>query len=158
MGDTPKQQTDSAPTQLVSKELDGILSVLVDNAETRGLEIGITLSVGGLLVSGILIGTGAYLAGLTEDLKFQVSSSTPVTVAAVEKTRKTFAYLASALGADKLNDKELDELEPYPRQTIHLKDAQYFYPSAEPLPSERTVFWRGRLSEVDGFSLGRLGV
>ena len=39
---------------------------------------------------------------------------------------------------------------------IHLRDAQFFVPGQNPVPAKPT-YWRAKLSEISGFSLGQLG-
>ena len=39
---------------------------------------------------------------------------------------------------------------------IHLKNAQIFVPGNLPLPSKEGIYWRGKLSDVNGFSIGKL--
>lgn len=39
---------------------------------------------------------------------------------------------------------------------IHLVNAQVFYPNAQPIPGNRGVAWRGKISSVDAFWHGKL--
>jgi hypothetical protein len=39
---------------------------------------------------------------------------------------------------------------------IHLKNTKVYCGDDKPTPSEGKIFWRGKLSEVDGFFLGRI--
>jgi hypothetical protein len=48
--------------------------------------------------------------------------------------------------------KDLEEPELSP-MFIHLKDARFFHNSGAPIPGNDPVLWRGRISEVSGFSL-----
>ncbi|MBP0716154.1 hypothetical protein J8I33_22850 [Burkholderia sp. AcTa6-5] len=43
-----------------------------------------------------------------------------------------------------------------PPQYIHIKGARFFSNSGNPIPGNGGVWWRGRISEVDGFCLGEL--
>jgi hypothetical protein len=44
--------------------------------------------------------------------------------------------------------------EGYPIGSIHLKNARTFIPGAAGIPTHGGVWWRGRLSSVDAWSLG----
>lgn len=41
---------------------------------------------------------------------------------------------------------------------IHLKDVHIYFGPNTPIPSEDGNWWRGRISEAQGFVLGSLGV
>ncbi len=43
-----------------------------------------------------------------------------------------------------------DEIYSY----IHLKDARIYSPQGEGIPSSKPLWWRGKLSSVDGFIFG----
>lgn len=129
---------------------DWFLEDLVRLVNSTGVSIGITLSAGGMLISGKLASGHAYFEGVAEDLS-AVSSDDEV--AAVLKS--TIAKLASVYSPDK------DSVSSSPRTRrrltyIHLREARIFHPSGAPIPSNRGVWWRGRLSEVEGFCFGQL--
>ena len=49
-----------------------------------------------------------------------------------------------------------EESEPKNPQYIHLLRARTFGPGGIPIPNGPGVLWRGRLTDVSGFSLGEL--
>lgn len=54
---------------------------------------------------------------------------------------------------DVYNDKS--KVNPTPT-FIHLKNTKYFNTFEKPIPATGSITWRGRLSEISGFSLGTL--
>lgn len=135
---TPDRQTYADP--------DWFLQILVKMANQNGVEMGITLQVGGVLVSGQLVSGKKYFEGFADD--FSGAMSDPEEAQGV---RNAFAKFGSGYG------KEEDESAPQFEPTfIHLKDARVFHPGGTAVPGNRGVWWRGRLSEVAGFVLGSL--
>lgn len=59
-------ETANATTSVDAAPLDWFLQSLVNMANTDSLQIGITLQVSGLLVSGVLVGGKAYFEGFAE--------------------------------------------------------------------------------------------
>ena len=109
---------------------DGILSFwidLVELGEGKAPPVAVTLTLKGLLVTGEIVGHKEYLDGIgLMDVVTKFFGPTP----------------------------ERSYFEP--RSYIHLKEAQFFFGADRPIPTEGGVLWRGRLSEVDGFSMGRM--
>ena len=137
------ETTNAEPTPFAVPH-DWFLQSLV-NMANDGFEIGVTLQVSGLLVSGVLVGGKAYFEGFAED--FSSGLNDPVTAEAV---RGSFAKYGE------IYKKEGDDAPP-PPQYIHLKNARFFNTSGNPIPGNKGVWWRGRISEVAGFTLGSLG-
>lgn len=115
-----------------------ILQVLVTHANTGGLTLDVTLQVGGLLVSGTLASFDEYLRA----------------VAGVFGTEPAEEH-------EDGGEPDEDENKRQPRY-IHLRDFQIYEPGRpSPIPSDKppeSIWWRGRISHVDGFFLGRLGI
>ena len=57
-------------------------------------------------------------------------------------------------------DTEQDEttVESEDRNYIHLRNVKFYLSSGNPIPANESkeIFWRGRLSSIDGFSLAKL--
>ena len=108
------------------------------NAVNRGgtAEFAVTLTVGGVVVSGVLLSSSEYHARVTENL-VEVAESDEVATA-----------LRAAIGPRDLSSEE--EAIGY----IHLRDAHIVHPSGALLPAGPGVLWRGRLETVDSFVLG----
>lgn len=125
---------------------DGMLRALVKFADEHGLSFGITLSVGGLLVSGILISRQDFMKLYSE--RWVSTTDDPETQ---EAWREAFRPL--------WEDREEDDFpEPRFRQHshVHLKDTYIFHPAGQPIPSNEPTEWRVRLAAVDGWTLGSL--
>ena len=126
---------------------DWFLQSLVSIANSGPLEFGITLQVGGFLVSGSLVNGATYFEGFAA----QFASTFP----------KEFAKdMQDAIGSHGAVYKKPREEEDSPLLQptfIHLKGARFFNNSGKPIPIDKEgVWWRGRLSEVSGFVFGSL--
>ncbi len=139
------EETNEVPVKEVhayQEESDWFLAVLVGIAN-NGAGIGITLLVGGFLVSGTMVGGAAYF----ENFASEFSSAFPKDSS--EEIRKTFAQ-----GADPYK-KAAETGEGFSDVAyIHLKEARFYHTSGAPIPENRGIWWRARLSEVSGFHLG----
>jgi hypothetical protein len=122
---------------------DPFLQILVDFANKNEFPFGITLNVGGFLISGTLISRKRYFEGFGEDFATVFNN-----VEATQSIKKAFA---------ELGDISKDEQKEFPPPTyIHLKDAKFFNTTGKPIPGDRGVWWRGQISKVQGFVLGSL--
>lgn len=124
---------------------DWFLAALVGIANS-GASFGITLQVGGFLVSGTLVGGVEYFEGFASD--FASAFSDPELA---EEYRTAFAA-----GAEHYRNVPEDKRSNV--SYVHLKEARFFNTSGKPIPGNRGVWWRGRLSEVSGFVLGSLSL
>ncbi|MEJ2046344.1 MAG: hypothetical protein P8X74_22405 [Reinekea sp.] len=122
---------------------DWFLQRLVNIVNSVGLTFGITLNVGGFLVSGQLVGGKEYFEGFGGDFAGVFAGSE-----SAENIQESFAKHGDIYSAD-------NETPP-PPSYIHIKEAKFFNTNGNPIPGNRGVWWRGRLSQVDGFSLGSL--
>lgn len=119
---------------------DRLLQLMTSMANS-GLRFSVTLFVKGTVISGDLIGQRPYLEEFIAGF----------TVSMDEELRE---HMRDAFG---LNDPEpADEDRPLAAeiQYIHLSNAQVFAPGQPPLP-QNGLLWRGKMADVDGFSLGR---
>lgn len=120
-------------------DVDPALKLIVEigtkaSEETQGrAELGITLVVGGILVSGYVTTVRQFMLGHD----------------CTEPILDTIQANFKSLGI--FGDDTLDY--------IHLRGAKFFSPSQPSfiLSGDGGVFWRGRLSEVSGFFLDCLG-
>lgn len=124
---------------------DWFLQLLVEMVNQSTISIGITLQLGGILVTGDLISGKAYFEGFGEDLSGPFKQFPD----AAESIKETFSKCGEVYRVEDAGK------EPRP-EFIHLKNAQFFIPAARPIPTDHGVWWRGRISEVAGFVLGRL--
>lgn len=122
--------------------IDWYLQKLVSLANENGLEIGITLIIGGSIVSGTIVSGKKYF----ETFAAEFSAAWPGDDK--ESIRESFASFASIY--ESADDKELQ-----PPQYIHLTNAR-FHAAEGNLPTNGGVLWRGKINAVSGFNLGSL--
>lgn len=135
---------DSTPGQ--PPGADAFLQFLVNlvNNGSQIESIGVTLQMGGMLVSGSIISGAEYFDSFATN--FTSSLDTLDT-----DTRKTVRASLAELGDVFRVPQPADPLPNY----IHLADALFFTADGTPIAGQPTL-WRGRTSSVDGFILGRL--
>jgi hypothetical protein len=121
---------------------DALMSLLVEVANGGGLKASMTLWIGGSIVSGELVGMGDYIEGVARELE------------KVGDTGSTLADVFRQIGESWLAAVKSDDAPP-PR-LIHLENARSYSPGGTPIPSDRGVWWRGRLDSVDGWCFGEL--
>lgn len=138
-----------APEPAENRAADWFLQLLVTWTDSLPIKFGITLNVGGFLVSGDLISGAEYFKGFASDFSGGLAGN-PETA---EAFRKTITRLGEETYKADGKDAEHQRLPSY----IHLKDARFFSTTGNPIPGNRGVWWRGRISEVSGFILGSLG-
>ncbi|MEL7074909.1 MAG: gas vesicle accessory protein GvpU [Cyanobacteria bacterium J06629_2] len=126
-------------------DFDIVLSVLISSFAEYGIGIGVTLNVKGLIISGELISREKYFKGIIQETERANGDSEMIKI-----VTDTFTTMDKII-KDKLSEKEK---KPFPNY-IHLKNARFF-PGGNCTPNNKGVLWRGRLSEVDGFSIGNL--
>lgn len=125
---------------------DWMLAWLVAHVEAFGIEFGITLSVGGQSVSGTLISGRKYFQDLRESL-----SSVPNLEGDLAKSLAKSMTLWSEVYPEKPEDVDIYNLKP---NFIHLRNARVVTPGGA-VPNNGAL-WRGKISAVDGFSVGEL--
>ncbi|MBZ4418028.1 gas vesicle accessory protein GvpU [Myxococcus sp. RHSTA-1-4] len=128
-------------------EVDWYLESLVHIVTATKFSIGVTLSVGGTVVTGQLISGKEYL----ELSAGQISDAFKRLGVSEEGAKGIKESLASP--AERLYREETDA-QPAGYGYIHLKDARIVTGAAS--HALGGSLWRARLSTVDGFSLGEL--
>jgi hypothetical protein len=133
---------------------DNALEILVAAVNrAQSIEIGVTLHVSGIVVSGLLISGQSFFDLLGRWLAETGSSeNAPIR----EALAGWPAHFVEQYRADERRpDDSEDHGEGRPPRTItyiHMRDASVVGPGLPPLPG---ILWRGRLSHVSGWSLGR---
>ncbi|MCE7793260.1 gas vesicle protein GvpU [Salipaludibacillus sp. CUR1] len=120
------------------QEVDPILQLLTEKANTEEYSAGITLNVKGSVVTGTVISAAEYL----EEMSGQFSEEDDGENAIREQLEEA---------ADSLKEEESPATN-----YVHLKNAKLFSESGKSLPSKGAVLWRGKLTEIDGFFLGKV--
>jgi len=126
------------------RQTDWLLQWFVQFVNKTPLEVGITLSIGGGLVSGILISHQQYFEELAADFSKPFEAFDGPEAAHVKSLLLGFVSPEAAPG----------EKEPA-RQFLHLRDARLYSAGGEAIPTKGAL-WRGKISAVDGFSMGGL--
>ena len=124
---------------------DWFLQQFVHFANLSNIAIGVTLNVGGFLISGLLIGGKEYFDNIGDEFL----GSNPTDKNVIQMKEDLFVKAGDMYSSDKYRSSPNIGY-------IHLKDAKCFNTAGNPIPHNRGVFWRGRLEEVSGFSLGLL--
>lgn len=124
-------------------ERDYFLQTLADIVNRTGMELGVTLTVGGALISGTMISGKTYYDSLRSLLSENIDNEDVVSFF------KTIIDIPSSS-----YDYDSEDKRPINTVFIHLKDARFFGPDGHYIPQTGGALWRGRISQVDGFSLG----
>lgn len=131
--------TENAPSK------DWFLQFLVNMVNKRDIELEITLTVGGLLVSGTMIGARKFFDDLGE--YFASSYGSNESSSDILNTFQEIGKQCSCIAPS-----EKTETPSY----IHLKNAIFFNnPGASLSEKSPRPLWRARISEVQGFSPGK---
>jgi hypothetical protein len=109
----------------------------------------ITLTVGGFLISGYLIGGKRFHNEFAENM---VRSLAALETEGLERVRKFFSEFGSIYD----EPPEGEDQPQLPVTYIHLRDARFFVPGQSAVPANGGVLWRGRLTSVQGFHMGLL--
>ena len=132
------------------ESVDVMLQTFSYMANQFGIGFGVTLNVGGLLISGTIISRQEYLTYLASSIRQGIKDS--------EWNEEARAFLEETF----LEPLEMpvNKDKPFVLRDIsyvHLKNARVFHQSGRPIPSGDDGFlWRGRINAIDGFSLGQL--
>lgn len=117
---------------------DNILESFVKAANNHSFELDISLIVNGTIVTGTIIAAKDYFEQLSESLE----NGNDVAQELSEK------FKAAGESADNNNDGEA--------HFIHMKKTKIYCGDSKPTPSKGDILWRGKLSEVDSFFLGKI--
>jgi hypothetical protein len=110
---------------------DFMLESLIILSEMKTpIEHDVTLLVGGFLVSGFVISYKKYI-----------------------EHHQTMKFIDSAI--EKINARNPEALDESP-EFIHLRDAKFYFPGANPIPGNMSIYVRIPLESVHGFSFGKL--
>jgi hypothetical protein len=158
MGDVPGTPDEKWIKEQVTLAPDDTLRGLVDIVNgASGAELGITLFVHGIVVSGRLVSGEMYFDGVASSIRDAYQTENADALAEyfgfyAEEYRKLYAP------ADDASDDQSDEdasSEPH-TAFVHLKDAKFWHSGGASV--QQGAYWRGRLSSVDGYYLGTLSV
>jgi len=149
----PKSELPEFPGTALIDHSDWFLSELVELAQL-GVPQWITLDVGAGHINGQIISGREYFEQLAKEWENVLEGLDPpapddsLFIAVPQRFRR---HMENYLG----QDEEAAPIGLNPPSYIHLKNAQYFNQGVRPFPGG-SMLWRGKISAVDGFSLGRL--
>lgn len=119
---------------------DPILQVLVSSAHRGEIEPGLTLTVNGTIVTGIVVGREKWFREMAEWADDLAAGS---------------GVLPRTIGEALEEAPHDDDVSPEEFTFIHMKDVRIFTGTVA-LPHNTAFFWRGRLSQISGWALGTL--
>lgn len=121
-------------------------------ADAFNVEQGVTLNVGGVLVSGTLISGRTYFREIAETIRNATRGTHSEEFGQIlGRNHEMFNEIFPERG-------EHDETYPQrPTSYIHLRDARIIGSNGYMI-GNNAVLWRGKLSSVDGFSFGNLTI
>ncbi|MBF9131691.1 hypothetical protein I0C86_22375 [Plantactinospora sp. S1510] len=145
---TESTNADQDPTPDYTKTRpDLALQILARIAQEDKVSIGVTLNVSGGIVTGTVIGRDRWFRELGDFV--EASTDTP-------EARSLADYLGELMSGIAKPDDDDDQVVATLRYGyIHLVNARYVSGSRV-MPSQGSTLWRGRLSEIAGFSIGIL--
>ena len=140
------------------REQDSYLQVLISLAED-GTKIPVTLSLGGMLVTGQLISTREYRESF-EKVLFETVDVTREGREEREAVKEAFLLRRQIQEGIEEGDKYVRDIEegkpipPSPYKYVYLKNARFYAPSGQPWTQPEGFLWRGKTAAVDGLMVG----
>lgn len=129
---------------MATLEPDWFLRELVSFVNDFGIEISVTLQVGGVQVTGMMISGEKYFKLTADEFGGAFSNSV---------LGDKFKCLINGY-ADSVSSKPDEQERPAPSY-IHLSNAHLYSPGGEiPAKQGKPILWRARISAVDGFYIG----
>jgi hypothetical protein len=121
---------------------DWFLGTLNNMVNSNNITIGITIITHGYMISGHLAGGKQYFDAIGNEFSSLLNSGN------VEDSLTGLA--------DRIYNSESDNVKngPLSSDYIHIRDAKFYKAEGSPISSDTVIWWRGRLSEVSGFSIG----
>ena len=139
--------------KVYSDNKDWLLEQIVSIVNYTGMQIGITLNLSGSVVSGIAISGKTYITEMAARLE---AENPPFN----ENSPTFSSVLADALrGFEPLMPPFEEAKEGFMHENpnyLHLKSAETFVGGGTVIPARGATYFRCRISEISGFSLGTL--
>ncbi|MDD1966963.1 gas vesicle protein [Pseudomonas putida] len=127
------------------RQTDWLLQWLVGFLNDTNLRIGITLTIGGSVITGTLIPHKAYFERLADDFSAPFTSQNAETAEALRTRILAFEAPDEA------------DTPSSPAQYLHLQNARVHHGGNQLFPDTGT-YWRGKIAAVEGFVLGELSM
>lgn len=135
---------------------DGLLCTLVAMVNTNHGSWPITLTIGGCVITGSLIGIREYFDGVSSEFESVAKDSSTLSEEGTSP-QKFFSDLGK-LAFERWQEQEDKSEETGVRELpihIHLKDAKFLF-ETKIVPKNVPLFWRGKIADVNGFCFGSL--
>jgi hypothetical protein len=133
-----------------SDEADWFLQELVAFTNRTGFEVGVTLVVGGIMVSGMMIGGRKYFEQFADIIKHSLTQAIDAEFG--EMMGNSYATVAEIYKP--VGDGEVEPSAITKPGYIHMKDAVLYHPNDSPRLVVNHALWRVRITAVDAFTLG----
>jgi hypothetical protein len=124
---------------------DAMLQAFAAVAERSTLELGVTLNVKGLIITGFIISQENYFNALIEGLE-SIDQDNDLK----ESLQDFLAQLK-----DKMVGGSAKGKQTLPK-FIHLRNVKIYPSEGKGMPTYGDALWRGKIDAVDGFSLGEM--
>jgi hypothetical protein len=125
---------------------DGLLEFLIMKVEETGIGAGVTLCINGSIITGNLIKSKIYYDKMIEMYDFDESQLTAKNPEELEKWKEYHTEYVGFINELKSQENKLN------LKYIHLEHVTFRTANSN-IPIQAIV-WRGKLSSVDGFSIG----
>ncbi|WP_338471537.1 gas vesicle accessory protein GvpU [Niallia sp. XMNu-256] len=120
------------------KMKDNILEFFVQAANKHNFSLDITLNVKGAVITGTMVSAKEYFNTISKIL---------------EDGNEIAQAVSEQLGKAGEEAEDNMDSEAY---FIHMKNTKVYCGDSKPTPSKGEILWRGKLTEVDGFFLGKI--
>jgi hypothetical protein len=143
-------EEETSPSSEMGNRL-GVLAILADFVEMYDIEVAVTLAVEGIFVSGVLIGTKAFVTELGRLLEHEGTHLPGEAGSEIRQALSAYADRQAAALMMQAPVGSTTESSHSHARALHLKHAQL-------LRSGDTVhlpLWECKLRHVSGFSLGQ---
>jgi hypothetical protein len=144
MAEAPVSESMKSQASRTPHDSDRLLQALVSVPERTSLEIGITITAGGLLITGFIISQETYFNTLIEGI-----GRTKADEGMKELLQDFLAQLKNPI-IESTADKSI-----FPR-FIHLRDVKIYPSEGRGMPTLGHTIWRGDINKINGFSLGEM--
>ena len=125
---------------------DDLLEFLLRKVEETGIGAGITLCLNGSIITGNLVKSKIYYDKMIEMYDFDNSQLTAKNQDEVDKWNGYYSEYVAFINELK------KQVDPQNLKYIHLEHVTFRNVNSNILT--QAIVWRGRLSSVDGFSIG----
>lgn len=125
------------------------LPVIFARWATLGVELPVTVTTGGTVITGIVTSANAYFKQMSDGFRGDGSDTSEIR----DMLCKVFDNLADQTDTRNLSEQEKDDL-PDP-VFLHLRDASIAAPGQPLFPASKLA-WRVRINRIDAISIGQL--